>query len=441
MIIDSSVIGLRVVRKMLKIAGPGVITGAADDDPSGIATYSQTGAQFGYGQLWSMLLMLPMMISIQDACARIGLTKGKGLAGVIKEHYPPVILLSSVCLILVANVINLAADLGAMAAATRLLSPLPNSVLITVFAGISLILQISMDYTTYAGYLKWLCVSLVAYALTAFVVPQNWPEVIKSTFVPHFEYSTGFLMILVGVIGTTISPYLFFWQPSQVVEEARKDGLIPRKKSSLPKWGPLPTIDQRDVSKVRIDTVLGMCFSQIAAWFVLVTAAGSLHTTGKTNIRTAADAARALAPLFKGSPYAGKIAEAVFAIGILGLGFLAIPILAGSAAYAFSDTFGWRNGLAKKPKNAPQFYSVMILSTIAGICIELTGIDPIKALIYSAVINGIVAVPLIYFVLRIGSSAAIMGEFRSGRWIRVLGWLTFGAMALAVITMFTSLIS
>lgn len=426
------------LRRFLELAGPGIITGAADDDPSGIATYSQAGAQFGYGQLWSMLVMLPMMIAIQEVCARIGITKGKGIAGVVKDHYPRSILYIAVGLVLIANTINLGADLGAMAAAVRLLLPIPFLVLVVLFACVSLALQVFLSYETYSKYLKLLSVSLFAYVVTAFVVPQDWGQVLKATFVPHIEYRVEFLMILVGLLGTTISPYLFFWQPSLVVEEAKQEGLVPRRQR-VPKWGPLPTITDADVKQVRTDTWAGMIFSQLAAWFILVTASGSLHAAGITNIRTAADAARALEPLVRSFPHAGQIAAGIFAAGIVGLGLLAIPVFAGSAAYALAETFGWEYGLAKKPANARGFYAVMAAATVAGTILEFAKIDPMRALIYTAVINGVVAVPLILIILLIGRNESIMGRYRSGTWSNAVGWITFGAMALAAVAMFVSI--
>lgn len=430
---------LEEFKRLVRKVGPGLVTGAADDDPSGIATYSQAGAAFGYGLLWAMLIMLPMMISVQDMCGRIGITQGKGLAGVMKDHYPRWLVMGAVGLMVVANVINLGADLGAMAAATRLLVPVRFFLLVLVFAIISLLLQMYLDYSTVARYLKWLSLCLFAYVVTAFMVPQDWGQVLKSTLIPHVEPSFQFLMILVGLLGTTISPYLFFWQPSQVVEESKQSGLVPRP-SRMPKWGPLPTITQEHVKDVRIDTWVGMTLSQATAWFILVTTAGSLHAAGKTDIATAADAAQALAPLVKGFPHAGAVASAIFAVGVVGLGLLAIPTFAGPAGYALADTFGWRSGLARKPRNAPEFYAVMAVATVAGVCLDLLNISPIKALIFSAVVNGVVAVPLILIILRIGSSSLIMGEYRNGRWIKIIGWFSFAAMALAVVAMLFSLV-
>lgn len=428
----------RKIRRLFSIVGPGVITGAADDDPSGIATYSQTGAQFGYGQLWMMVLMLPMMICVQEMCARIGLTKGKGIAGVLKDHYPRPVLFILVSLMLIANIINLGADLGAMAAAVRLLFPLPFFALVIAFAGISLVLQIYSSYPIYCRYLKWLAISLFAYVLTAFVAPQDWGQVLRNTFVPHIELNFDFLMILVGLLGTTISPYLFFWQASQEVEEGMEAGRVSENPDEQPECGPVPGVTQRHLKTMRLDTIAGMTFSQVAAWFMMITAAGSLHTSGHLDIATAADAARALEPLVHGFPYSGTIAAAIFAIGIIGLGMLAVPTFAGSAAYALSETFGWRFGLTRRPLAAPQFYAVMLIATILGIAIDLLHINPMKALIYTAVINGVTAVPLILFVLLITRDQGIMGRFVNKAWTNAIGWVTLIAMTIASIAMIVS---
>ena len=430
----------RKIRRALRIAGPGIITGAADDDPSGIATYSQTGARFGYSQLWAMLLMVPMMIALQEMCARIGIVKGMGIAGVARANYHKSVLYTAVGLMLIANMINLGADIGAMAAAARLIVPLPFFVLAIVFAVLSLGLQITFSYRVYSRYLKWLTISLFAYVLTGFVVSQDWSEVLHATLVPHIELTFGYLMILVGVLGTTISPYLFFWQASEEVEEEEERGGLPPVER-LPRAGPLPSVSPTDIRNMRIDTWSGMIFSQIAAWFIIITAAGSLHKAGMTNIATAADAAKALEPLVHSFPSAGKIAEIIFAVGIVGLGLLAIPTLAGAASYGLAETFGWKVGLFRKPADAPQFYVILAVAMLGGMAIDFAGIDPIKALIFSAIINGVVAVPLILLVILIANNRQIMGkEYANGFWSNLIGWLTLAAMALASIAMLVSLI-
>ncbi len=300
----------RQVKRFFGIIGPGVVTGAADDDPSGIATYSQTGARFGYGQLWMILLMLPMMAAVQEICARIGMVSGRGIAGVVREHYPRPILYGVVGLLLVANTINLGTDLGAMAAATQLLIPLPYLSLTAIFALFSVLMQLFVSYRAYARFLKWMTLSLIAYVLTGFIVSHNWVEVLRATFVPRITFTFEFLMLMVAVLGTTISPYLFFWQASQEVEEEIEKGHVPRDRGLL--RGEISHDDERrEIREMRIDTWSGMAFSQIAAWFIIVTAAGSLHQAGITDVATAADAAKALEPLVHGFANAGKIAEGI----------------------------------------------------------------------------------------------------------------------------------
>jgi len=424
-------------RRFLAILGPGMVTGAADDDPSGIATYAQTGAQFGYGQLWTVFLILPLMVAVQEMCARIGLVTGKGLARVVWHHYPRVILYSIVGLLLIANTINLGADLGAMAAATRLLLPVPYPLLTILFALGSMLLEVVVSYHQYARVLKWLCLSLIAYVLTGFVVAQDWSMVLRATVVPRVQGSFSFLLLIVAVLGTTISPYMFFWQASEEVEEEIEQGQLARPQG-LNVTGRLPTIGAREIRRMRVDTWVGMVFSQVTSWFIIITAAGTLHAAGQTDITTAAQAAQALEPLVRTFPHAGAIAKGIFALGIIGLGLLAVPIFAGSASYALADTFSWREGLYRKPREAPQFYGVMILATLAGLGINFVGINPIKALVYAAVINGIVAVPLILLILLMSNNRAIMGAYVNRRWVNVAGWCTFVAMALAALAMFVS---
>jgi len=425
------------IRRLLKIIGPGVVTGAADDDPSGIATYSQTGAQFGYAQLWSVPIMLPMMAAIQEVCGRIGMVTGKGIAGVIREHYPKRMLFAVVGLIVLANIINLGTDLCAMAAAMELLIPLPHLLLVIFFAILSLTLQVVISYRVYRSLLKWMSGFLLAYVLTGFIVCRDWPQVIRATFVPQVQLSFEFLMILVGVLGTTISPYMFFWQASQEVEEEIENGeLCPPEEVRRLRCGPLPVIRTDDIRNMRLDTWSGMFFSQVAAWFIIVTTAGTLHAAGITTIPTAADAARALEPLVRTFPHSGEIAKIIFALGIIGLGLLAVPIFAGAASYALSETFGWDVGLARRLHQAPYFYAVISAATLLGMAVNCAGINPIKALIYTAVINGVVAVPLIYVILRIGGNPRIMGEHVTGKCTHCIGWFTFAVMGLAAVAMF-----
>lgn len=406
---------LRRIKKFLGIFGPGVITGAADDDPSGIATYSQTGAQFGYGQLWTAVFMLPFQAAVQEACARIGAVTGKGIAAVVREHYPSPVLFIVVLLVLVANTINIGADIGAMAAAAGLIIPLNFVILTLGFTVLMLVLEIFTSYRVYSKILKWLAVSLIAYPLTVFIVAQPWGTILRATFVPHIELSFQFLFIITGVLGTTISPYMFFWQASEETEE-EKEGH---------RFGP------KFIKNLRIDNLAGMIFSEIGTWAIIVVAATVLSAHGVRDIGTAADAARALEPLVASFPNAGFLAKVIFAVGIVGLGLLSVPVLAGSAAYAFSEALNWREGLNLKLKRAHGFYGVITIATLIGLGINFIGINPVKALVYAAVINGVVAVPLIFIIWRVASNPIVMGEYRSGWLSNTLVFLTFLGMGMA----------
>lgn len=420
----------RNIKKITKIIGPGLITGAADDDPSGIATYSQTGAQFGYGQLWTAVFLLPLMTAVQEACARIGAVTGKGIAAVIKEHYPKKVLYATVFLVLVANTINIGADIGAMAAAAKLIIPLPFVILTLGFTVLILILEIFISYKNYAKLLKWLALALFSYVLTVFIINEPWSTILRATFIPHFEFTFAFLFIITGVLGTTISPYMFFWEASEEVEEEHKNRQIHDGKPQLPRGF---------MKRLRIDNFLGMLSSQIATWCIIIVAATVLNKNGVINIATAADAARALEPLVHTFPHAGFIAEAIFAIGVIGLGMLAVPVLSTSASYAISETFNYREGLNLKLKRAHGFYGVITIATLVGLGINFVGIDPVKALVFAAVVNGIVAVPLIFIIAKIASDKEIMGEYKSGRLSKILVWLTFAFMAIAVVAMLFTL--
>ncbi len=407
--------------------GPGIITGAADDDPSGIATYSQTGSQFGYGQLWTALLLLPFMTAIQEACARIGAVTGKGIAAVIKENYNKKILYGAVMLVVVANTINIGADLGAMAAATHLVLPIDTTVLTLFFTALILSLEIFISYKKYAKILKWLALSLLAYPLTLFLVKQPWGAVLKATFIPHIELSFAFLFIITGVFGTTISPYMFFWQASEEVEEERERHLIKHNETHVTK---------SFLKSLRIDNFAGMLSSEIATWCIIVVAATVLNAHGVTNIATAADAARALEPLVHTFPYAGFLAKLIFAIGVIGLGLLAVPVLSASASYAVAETLNWKDSLNLKLKNAHGFYGVITVATMVGLMINFVGIDPIKALVYTAVFNGVAAVPLIFIIGKIARNEKIMGEHKSGNLSNIFVSGTFVIMGAAAVAMF-----
>jgi NRAMP (natural resistance-associated macrophage protein)-like metal ion transporter len=418
------------VKKLLKNGGPGIITGAADDDPSGIATYTQTGAQFGYGQLWTAFLLLPFIVAIQEACARIGAVTGKGLAAVIKENYNKKVLYGVLALVLVANTINIGADLGAMGAAAQLIIPVNFALLTLFFTAIILILEIFTTYKTYAKILKWLALVLIAYPLTVFLIREPWFTLLKSTFIPHIQFSFAFLFIITGVLGTTISPYMFFWEASEEVEEEKEKRMIKDGK---------PKITKSFMRKLRIDNFVGMLSSEIATWCIIVVAATVLNAHGITNVGTAADAAKALQPLVNSFPHAGFLAKLLFSIGIIGLGLLAVPVLSASASYALSETLNWKEGLNVKLKRAHGFYGIITIATLIGVMINFVGINPIKALVFTAVFNGVAAVPLIFIIAKMARSEKIMGEHKSGALSNIFVWATFALMAAAAIAMFATL--
>lgn len=407
--------------------GPGLITGAADDDPSGIATYSQTGAQFGYGQLWTAVFMLPFQAGVQEACARIGAVTGKGIASVIRDNYGKKILYSFVILVFVANTINIGADIGAMAASASLIIPVNFVILTLLFTIIMLCLEIFTSYKVYSKILKWLCLSLFAYPVTLFIIRAPWEKIIMSTFVPHFEFSFQFLFIITGVLGTTISPYMFIWQASEEVEEERARDLIG--------WDKKPRIGRFFMRNLRLDNFIGMFVSELATWSIIVVTAAVLNSHGIINIATSADAAKALEPLVSTFPNAGFLAKLLFAVGVIGLGLLAVPVLAGSASYALSEAFSWKEGLSLKLKKAHGFYGVITIATLIGLLINFIGIDPIKALVYTAVINGVVAVPLILVISFVAKNEKIMGEYKSGWLSKSLVWMTFAGMGAAAVAM------
>jgi len=421
------------IKGFWRILGPGLVTGAADDDPSGIATYSQTGAQFGYGQLWTALWMLPLMTGVQEACARIGLVTGKGITTIVKERYSRPVLYAVVGLVVVANTINIGADLGAMAAAAQLLVPVPFFLLTLIFTAVILSLEIFTNYKIYAKILKWLAITLLSYPITVFIVNQPWGTILKATVIPHFEFSFAFLFIITGVLGTTISPYMFFWEASQEVEEDKEKHRLPKTKSK-------PLISGISVRKMRLDNAFGMIFSEFATWSIIVVGATVLHNSGVRDVKTAADAAKAIEPLVNSFPNAGFLSKLIFSIGIIGLGMLAIPVLSGSAAYSVSEAFNWRASLNLKLKRAPGFYGVIIAATIVGLVLNFIGVDPVKALVYSAVLNGVAAVPLLFLILKISADEKIMGEFKS-RWLsKTILWITFIAMGAAALAMFYTIL-
>jgi len=422
------------VRRWLRGLGPGLITGAADDDPSGIATYTQTGAQFGYGQLWTALFMLPFLAAVQEACGRIGSVTGTGIAAVIKRHYRREILYGAVVLVVFANVINAGADIGALAAAANLIIPVNVAILAIAFTAVILALETFVSYPRYAAFLKWLTVSLWAYLLTALIVHEPWGTVLRATFVPHIERSFAFLFIITGVFGTTISPYMFFWQADQEVEEEKQRGLI-GPKGQLAHGRRLSAY----LHIVRVDTISGMVISEIATWAMIVVGATVLHQNGVTNVNTAADAARALEPLVHTFPHAGLLAELIFSAGIVGLGLLAIPVLTGSAAYVLCEAANWAEGLNLNVKQAQGFYGAITVATLVGLGMNFVGINPLRALIVAAVVNGVVAVPLLVLIALIAQNGSIMGANRSGALSRILVWMTAAAMGGAAIAMVATL--
>jgi len=401
-------------RGLLKVLGPGLVTGAADDDPSGIGTYSQAGAQFGFGLAWTMVFGFPLLASIQAICAQIGATTGLGIAQNLRRHYPRRVLQVVVILLLIANVINLGADLGAMAAALALLLP-GNALLYTfLFGVVCVLLEVFISYGRYAGALKWATLSLFSYVAVVFVVDVPWGEALRSTLVPQFTFDKAHAMALVAIFGTTISPYLFFWQAGQEVEEQHRRHIKPLCVS--------PRRAGAELKRIRTDTLVGMGFSHLVALFIIIATAATLHANGVTEIESAAQAAQALRPI------AGDLAFALFAIGIIGTGMLAVPVLAGSAAYAVSEAFGWVEGLDRKPREAKAFYGVIALATLGGVALNFIGIDPMKALYWAAVVNGLLAPPLMFVTMLIASNPVAMGGMPISRGLKLGGWLSTAVM-------------
>jgi NRAMP (natural resistance-associated macrophage protein)-like metal ion transporter len=419
------------IKKFFKVFGPGVVTGAADDDPSGIATYTQTGAKFGYGQLWTVIAMLPLMVAVQEACARIGAVTGHGLSTVIKTNYSKKVLYAAVLLVVVANTINIGADIGALAAAAQLLVPVNFTILTLGFTSLILVLEIFTSYRVYSRILIWLALTLLAYPLTLFIIDKPWQTIIAATFLPHVELNFEFFFIITGVLGTTISPYMFFWQASQEVEEEKELHLTSR-------YGK-PKIGAQFIKNLRIDNLTGMIFSEFATWSIIVVAATVLNQNGIINISSAAEAAKALEPLVQTFPNSGFLSKLIFATGIMGLGLLSIPILSGSAAYAISEAFNMKEGLNLKLKKAHGFYGIITIATLIGLMINFIGIDPIKALVFTAVFNGVAAVPLIFLIARIARNKKIMGEYRSGWLSNITVWITFIVMLASAVAMFYTL--
>jgi NRAMP (natural resistance-associated macrophage protein)-like metal ion transporter len=407
----------------IKKLGPGLITGAADDDPSGIATYSQAGAQFGFNMLWTVLFTYPLMVGIQVVSARIGRVSGHGLATNIRQHYPAWLLYGIVSLLLIANTINIAADIAAMAEALKLIVGGPVRLYAVAFGLLSLLLQVFIPYRRYVRVLKWLTLALLAYVATAFVVHIPWSQVWVSALWPQLSWKPAYVTTVVAVFGTTISPYLFFWQASQEVEDQLADPLAqPLIKA--------PQQAKANLRRIKIDTYIGMGFSNLVAFFIILTTAATLNLNGITDIQTSAQAATALRPI------AGEFAFMLFSAGIIGTGMLAIPVLAGSSAYAMAGAFKWKNSLERAPMRAKQFYAIIAISTLIGIALDFTSIDPIKALYWSAVINGVISVPIMAVMMLMAVRPEIMGRFVISSSLRLLGWAATLLMAAAVGAMF-----
>ena len=411
----------------LKALGPGLITGAADDDPSGIATYSQAGAQFGFNTLWTLVLTYPFMVGIQLVSARIGRVTGKGLAANIRRAYSPWLLYVTVVLLLIANVINIAADIAAMGEAMRLVVGAgPIHLYSLGFGVLCLVLQVILPYSTYVRYLKWLTLGLLAYVATAFAINMPWTEVFARTVWPHFAFTKDSVALVVAVFGTTISPYLFFWQASQEVEEIRADRAARALRIGAVDAG-------KQLRRIKLDTMIGMAFSNLVAFFIIVTTAVTLGAHGITDIQTSAQAATALRPV------AGEFAFMLFALGIIGTGMLAVPVLAGSAAYAVTESFRWRNGLDLKVVEAREFYGIIALATLGGILLDFAPLDPIKALVLSAQINGVIAVPIMTVMMMLAHNSKIMGQFTLSTRHTIIGWFGVAIMLVAVVAMFVTM--
>lgn len=410
---------IQKIKKLLSRFGPGFITGASDDDPSGIATYSQTGAQFGYSQLWTAPFSFPFMAVIQEMCGRIGMVTGKGLSGVIRKHYTKPILYFAVSLLLVANTVNIGADLGAMASAGQLLLGLPFILWLIPMALLTLALEILVSYRVYAKFLKYLTFSLFAYVITVFIVKQQWSQVLLSTVIPNVTFSKQYLLNVIAILGTTISPYLFFWQAGEEVEEEVEFHKIRAMGKGVPK------ITRIDIRKMRYDTFIGMFFSNIVMFFIIATAASTLYKSGVTNIETATDAAIALKPL------AGNFAFILFAAGIIGTGLLAVPVLAGSASYAISEAFGFKEGLSEKFMQARGFYAIIAVSTIIGLLVNFSHVPPFKMLYYTAILNGLIAPPLMILILLVSSNPTIMGKYTNSTFSNYMGIIITAVMTIA----------
>lgn len=413
------------VRTFFADLGPGLITGAADDDPSGISTYSVAGASFGYLPLWTALFSFPLMAAVQLMCARLGMVTGRGLAGVVRRNYPRPVLLGACALLIVANIFNIGADLGGMAEATEMMTGIKSHYWTPLYTILIISLLFFSSYRHIARVFKWLTLVLFAYVAAAFLARPDWGSALSATFVPRVQWSSTFLATFVGILGTTISPYLFFWQASQEVEDERARGRI--------------TVDEREGATdeelriARTDVLTGMFFSNLVMYFIILTAAATLNAHGQTNIETAQEAAEALRPL------AGNGAYLLFTLGLIGTGMLAVPVLAGSAAYAVAEAKEWRGTLEDRPRLSRKFYAVVAVSMVLGLVLDFVGFNAVKMLFYSAVLNGVLAPPLVVLVVLLTGKPEVMGTRVSSRLLRYLGWATAAIMTAAAVAMFATI--
>lgn len=410
------------LKRFLDRLGPGLITGASDDDPSGIGTYSQAGAALGYATLWTAIVTLPLMIVVQHICAKIGMCSGRGLAGVLHRYYSKRLLYPVVAGLVIANTINAGADISAIAAAINMFVPVPIWEMVIPIAVLIVVLQVWGSYRLIVKVFKWLSVTLFAYVIAAFLAKPNWSAVAYATFVPQISFTSEYLTTIVAILGTTISPYLFFWEASEEVEEEKSEG-----RSTV---GKRRGATDAEIRAEKIDTVVGMLFCNVVFYFVILAAGATLHVSGRTDIVSATEAAQALRPL------AGDLATVLFAIGLIGAGLLAVPVLTGSAAFAVAETFGWRSGLDEKPRHAAKFYALIAASTLVGVGLDFIGINPIRALFWTAVINGVVAPPLLVVVMLVSNNKRVMGTRVNGPFTRAIGWLATAIMFAAAIGMF-----
>jgi len=408
--------------RYFRTLGPGLVTGAADDDPSGVTTYAVAGAAFGTGMLWTAVVTLPLMAAIQLVCAHIGVVSGRGLAGAMRAHYPRWFLYAACLLLLAANVFNIAADLAGMADAAEMLTGLTSGVWVPVFGLVVLTATVYTSYARFAAGLKWLTVVLFAYVISAFLAHPDWAHALRDTLVPRLSLDAAFVSTLVGILGTTISPYLFFWQASQEVEEERALG----RRTVRERHGAA----DHELRDVRRDVVTGMVFSNVVMYFIMLAAAATLHRAGRVDIETSRQAAEALRPL------AGNAAYLLFTLGLVGTGLLAIPILAGSASYAVAEVFGWRSGLDLPPRRARRFYAVLGGAIVAGALLDSLKVSAVRMMFLSAVVNGLLAAPLLVLVMLVGNNRKIMGRRVNDRWLNVLGWSATGVMTVATLLFF-----